>query len=474
MLQDMQRRARHYRKTRRSRLIAFVVLAVLVLMVVSAITAPRLSYRVAPAVGKRVWETVPGVLPANSVYDLAKLLHLAPGGKHGDPAGNTRVSRSSSPEFVPQWERQAASLVKDIFDVDVSLAQLVVPPAFEKKAVALFPALTGGPKQVLSAIERQHVVTVTNRVTAETTYFNEIRRFRPGAEQPLSAEAEREIRAMYDLGANPDDCDFCSRVRTAQDRFGRVEGRLSYSAANIAKMGRWHALIVSKHHNPIDYTEDDIVDMLELSNQWFTRVVEEESSYLYWNVACDIGKRASASQVHLHFQLTAGKAGYATGFQRLYLDAARYAAAHNSSSYWDALIAAHATAGLALTIDDAHVLAYLSPAKEKEVMVIAPELSSGFTKAVALVMTALRDAGQARAMSFGMALPPVVAPVDGDVPDMPAVFRVIDRGNPLDPRGDTGAFEYYGSPYVGADPYRVMSWLKAAWTARQTADDVVE
>lgn len=41
-------------------------------------------------------------------------------------------------------------------------------------------------------------------------------------------------------------------------------------------------------------------------------------------------------------------------------------------------------------------------------------------------------------------------------PQHPAVFRVVDRGEPGDLRNDAGAMEFFGAANVAMDPFEVV------------------
>ena len=61
-----------------------------------------------------------------------------------------------------------------------------------------------------------------------------------------------------------DNCDFCENTHrkfTATDVFGRIETRLSYTAANTFKYDKWHSLIVSRNPNTLNLTEEETIDM---------------------------------------------------------------------------------------------------------------------------------------------------------------------------------------------------------------------
>jgi hypothetical protein len=51
---------------------------------------------------------------------------------------------------------------------------------------------------------------------------------------------------------------------TANEIFDRIETKLSYTAANTFKYDKWHSLIVSRNHDPLNMSEEEMIDMFEL------------------------------------------------------------------------------------------------------------------------------------------------------------------------------------------------------------------
>jgi hypothetical protein len=52
----------------------------------------------------------------------------------------------------------------------------------------------------------------------------------------------------------------------------RIVGKHSVSAANAFKLDKWHGLILTKKHNPIDLELEDILDLFNTSLKWFQKV----------------------------------------------------------------------------------------------------------------------------------------------------------------------------------------------------------
>ncbi|KAH9582245.1 hypothetical protein LSM04_008346 [Trypanosoma melophagium] len=347
-----------------------------------------------------------------------------------------------------------------VYDVRSEAARMSVPASFQRKATAMFSAYGGTKRKLLQAIETQRIIEVWNRVTSENAVFNNIRSFRPGGGNAGSNIGERlAVKKLYTEGSGADKCDFCSKQRTAEDVFGRIIGNYSYTASNIAKLSKWHGLIITNAHNPLDFDEKVIADIITVSHKWFKKVHSEDPLHIYPNIICDIGKKASASQIHLHLQMALTKDRYFSGTEQLLRAAALYSK-NNKSSYWNDIVLLHKMIGLSVPVGDSVILSNLCPRKEKEILVLCrnPE-SPSFARAIAIVLITLRDAVDVNSLSFFISYPPFGKSGDYNLDDVPAFMRVIDRGSAFDPRADTGALEYFGSTYIASDPYKVVPHL---------------
>ena len=115
--------------------------------------------------------------------------------------------------------------------------------------------------------------------------------------------------------------------------------------------------------------------------------------------------------------------------------------------------------------------ASLTPAKEREVVLLAPTRADGrldpaeLRTLAAPLYSTLRTALDAFSVrSFNVA---IFGPMLGSDmrPDrawhgFPLVARFVDRGDPLSPTADIAAMELFGSSVVGADPFAVARGLR--------------
>eukprot|EP01062_Namystynia_karyoxenos_P073129 TRINITY_DN69977_c0_g1_i1.p1 TRINITY_DN69977_c0_g1~~TRINITY_DN69977_c0_g1_i1.p1 ORF type:complete len:494 (+),score=144.76 TRINITY_DN69977_c0_g1_i1:154-1482(+) len=372
-----------------------------------------------------------------------------PGPDGAAQAGAVTVERMPElPRFARSSLRGAAGPFHKLYSVDERVGRVVIPETFADKVKQMFKAYPGG-SDSLHFVETQTVVTTFNRFTLEHSLFNEIRRFRPGYRESLTKaeEAETELR----INATREGCDFCHAERTASDIFGKVRGKYCYIASNVAKYEKWHSLLIAHEHHPFRFTLPHIVDYVDTVRRWFKRVYEADPSAIYPHLMWDCMPRASASQMHQHMQINIVDHPLSKPAVMLHL-AERYGV-EQGANLWSDIVAAHLQVGLAVVHGNCALMAYITPIKERELVVAGPSDDECFPLLWYAALSALLRHGT---RSYSSAIH--FEPMDGRGP-LPAVARVIDRGAPGDLRNDVGAMEFYGSNNVGQDPFRLMPWI---------------
>ena len=322
---------------------------------------------------------------------------------------------------VPNFDR--------LYACETSEATLVLPASRR-----------GGP-----APERQRIVSVRNRYTFEETLFNPHRAHRPmmtiGSAAPVAAEDAA--------------CDLCDPVGSmAREPCGDHAASSSsccYVAANIAPCAARHVLVVSRApvHWPDTGPATLLADLLATAARWVAAL--DDPSLTHASVAWDHGPRASASQCHLHWQLVARPGRFFGRAEQMHDAAVRYGAAHPASpGFWPDVVAVHAALGLCVAIGDGvSVLAWLTPVRERELVVVGPAAGApAFARGLQLAMaTLLSTATRSFSLALTFELP--------SSPSYPAVARMVDRGDDASPprRSDAGAMEFYGASDVATDPF---------------------
>ena len=154
--------------------------------------------------------------------------------------------------------REIEKLFYRIYSVRVCTGNLILPEKIREWAEKRF-----------GNCERQKIVRITNRLSGESTLFNELR-----AKRPLDAKSEVNLEV--------EDCAFCDPVnRTPSDVFGRVEGKHCITASNIAKYDCMHAVIVFKEHNPLVSRKDVVGDIFQVAEEWFRKAHSYDDRYRY-------------------------------------------------------------------------------------------------------------------------------------------------------------------------------------------------
>ena len=295
------------------------------------------------------------------------------------------------------------------------------------------------------AVERQTLVRVDNVVTGEGTLFNALRAQRPfhlRLGQPTSDEIAQHLE--HDVWADP-------LVSTPEDIFGRLRNRHGVTAANVARYEAQHSLIVFSEADPLKFSPQGLAGHIELALGWFAeaRMADPEARYPYlmWNCLW----RAGGSVVHGHMQTSLARGRHFAKVERLRSDAEAYRREHGAS-YFDDLVTVHRELGLVIGVDGASVLVHLSPIKEREVLLLLPELTPSAADPLFAVLNAMVARLGVRSFNIGVLMPPAGAsPESWD--GFPVLIRFVDRG-PLESRtSDWGAMEMFAQSVVAADPF---------------------
>ena len=362
----------------------------------------------------------------------------------------------TKPRAISNLAEMAATLPAElrtafdrIFQVSVSLGQTAPPPAMQAWIIDHFDSV--------DAVRRQRIVKVTNRVTLEGALFNPLRAQRPIEAPRATASLENEIDNPA-TECQREDCNFCHPLAaTPADVFGRVRGRHSLTASNVAKCDGWHAVIVFDEHHPLHFTADQVADYLDTGQQWAQMVhqLDPEACYPFflWNCLW----RSGASIVHGHAQMVLTKGMHYARVEQWRQAAIRYRQAHGANYFTD-LVAVHRGLGLAVDHGTATILASLTPFKEKETHVIAPCLNDDLKSALYRVLNTFVERLKVQSYNVALYQPPLTHTAE-DWDGFPFVVRVLERGDLHSPTSDIGAMEFFGQSVVVTDPFRVADAL---------------
>jgi hypothetical protein len=332
-----------------------------------------------------------------------------------------------------------------LIHISESTGELCAPEAMHGWIEKLFGSV--------EAVERQAIVKTTNLVTFEGTLFNALR-----ASRPFESMHSEDLDALVDGGIGDP---FCKPMDgTPEDIFGRVRGRHSITASNIAKYDAFHGVVIFDEHNPLRFTDESVSDAIDVALEWGRRALEADPAARYLFFMWNCLWKSGASILHGHSQVAATRDMHYAKVEALRRQALAYRAEHGSS-YFDDLVAAHRSLGLVADFGDTHIVSSLTPVKEKEVLLIAPRLNGDLRQAIAFSLDQIVHHLGVSSFNLVIYMPPL-APTPESWEGFPYVARIVDRGAPSNKTADFGAMELYASSVVSSDPFRVAEALKAA------------
>ncbi|KAL9959805.1 hypothetical protein ACROYT_G033161 [Oculina patagonica] len=369
-------------------------------------------------------------------------------------------------KFVDAWKnalstncRDLYKKFSDIYHVRDRTAPLKIPDTFAPKVLKWL----GGKEELLKEASLQHITSVDNLYTQESTVFNPLRGKRPGAGGGASEETKKYVAELLQSSAK--DCDFCNyKINTAQDPFERVESKYSVSVSNTFKVEKFHGLILLKHHNPLEINEEMLLDGMGTAQKWFHRAHLYDQQHTVPHIYWDTLPRASASQVHPHFHVALADHYYAR-WAHFQAAAKQFSADHNGEDYFSALNKIHSALGLAVQHGNASVIAYLTPSASYEIMLFSKEPCKDLFQLLFYCVSALRDDMELYAISAGMVFPKLIPSADGS--DLPAIIRLLYRGPAEAMRADIDSLMLFGTVNVNVDPYMVINNIKKSKDKRR-------
>lgn len=349
------------------------------------------------------------------------------------------------PDLVASLPAEKRALVTRILHISAAEGSLVPPEPMHGWIKEHFGSV--------ESVKRQKIVKVTNLVTLEGTLFNELRARRP---MEVGDKVYADLaQTIAETRGDP----FCRpREMTPEDVFGRVRGSHCVTAGNVAKYDAFHGLVIFHHHDPLSFTEEELADYMDTALRWAAEVNEADGDAKYFFLMWNCLWKSGASIVHGHLQLTVTRDMHYGRVEHLRRAALAYGRRYGSN-YFNDLFDAHVSLGLAMRSDGTRVLAYLSPIKEREVLLITDTFNRSFERTVYRVIRCLVDALGTASFNLAVLMPPM-SPTDEDWTGFPVVARIVDRGDPSSRTSDIGAMELYGSSVVSSDPFKLAQSLR--------------
>ena len=341
---------------------------------------------------------------------------------------------------LPGSERE---LFDRYFRVDTTVGRLSAPEAMHGWINKNFGSL--------ERVENQKIVKVTNLLTMEGALFNELR-----ANRPMECQVQQEIRQIIENSAGDPFCK--AQEGTPADLFGRISGDHCITASNIAKYDGYHGLVVFHEHNPLAMSREAIADYFKTGLEWAKKAHQEDEAANYYFFMWNCLWKSGASIIHGHAQMTLTQGMHYPKIEALRRIFQNYRQKYGVC-YFSDLHRIHSSLGLGWEWNGVKGLAYLTPVKEKEVILIYHRPEEALFDAVHRVLEKYMEIC---AISFNLALYlPPLGPSSEDWSDFPAVVRIVDRGDPNNKTADIGAMELYSASVVSSDPFRVAELMKS-------------
>ncbi len=324
------------------------------------------------------------------------------------------------------------------FRVDTTVGKLSAPEAMHGWINKNFGSL--------EKVEAQKIVKVTNLQTLEGSLFNEIR-----ASRPMECKVNDEVRQIIENSVGDPFCK--TETGTPADTFGRVQGSYSVTASNIAKYDGYHGLVVYQEHNPLMVSREAVADYFETGFEWANRARRDDPESKYYFFMWNCLWKSGASIIHGHAQMTLTKGMHYPKVEALRRTALSYTNQYGTCYFGD-MHQVHKSLGLGWEWEGGvKGMAYLTPIKEKEIILFAAKPGIHLYHAVHAVLEKYMELC---AISFNLALyvPPLVETGE-DWSKFPVLVRIVDRGDPNNKTADFGAMELYAASVISSDPFRV-------------------
>ena len=327
-----------------------------------------------------------------------------------------------------------------IFSLEVVKGNLNVPPPMMPWVKDRFGRI--------SNVTTQTIIKINNLVTLESSVYNPLRALRPHS-FPRCPAAKAKVGREDDPFAMP-------LEHTAEDLFGRVEGKYCLTASNIAKYAQYHCVVIFNNSDPLAFNCNELADYIETGWKWAQRVHEFDqqacNGMFLWNCT----NRAGASIRHGHAQVVLTKGSHYPRVEYLRRAALQYQARYRSD-YFNDLFEIHAALGLGWQSGKTKTLVYLTALKQNEVMVLAPSLTRSMTNGIYRVLAAFRDRLEVKSFNLGVVFRRLGGSTGWE--EFPVIARMLDRGDTADISSDIGAMEFYGANVVQSNPWETARAL---------------
>lgn len=363
--------------------------------------------------------------------------------------------------LIPTWAeslhldcQEAYALFLEMFEVHQRVSgPLEMPKAFAKKVQAWL----GGDEAFKEKIDKQAIIHVFHPLVAEHVVYNPVRAQRPMPSQEKDIFQWVDERVIKTEG----NCDFCRHSSyTASDKFGRHETKDTVRVSNTFKMDVHHSMVVPSHvHHPLHLPLPLLMHLFEEATQWFFDVSQQEPHYIYPNIAWDTLFHAGASQVHPHIHMMLAPDHYYGSMEGLRAAAQTYFRV-TGRNYFNSLVSIHGALGLAVEYGDAVALANLVGKGDLEVMILSDIPSKDFFSLIYFAVQAFHDTFKQPCKSLAGAWPALGMSRNASLGRLPAIARMVSRGDCTSLRADFSTFEIFQAVFKPHNPWQLATAIR--------------
>ncbi|GAB1600256.1 uncharacterized protein LOC115209428 isoform X1 [Argonauta hians] len=347
--------------------------------------------------------------------------------------------------------RELHKRISSIFSITQRSGQLVLPAPFVVKVNRWL----GGNPVLLEKAKYQHITLIFNEYTRENTMFNPLRSKRP-VKKPKQSQRKYVEKLSEETAKS---CDFCNYSSfTAEDLFGRIESKYSFTAANAFKYDAWHALVITRKHHPLLWDEKIFLDCMKVAQKWHEKVHSVDKQYKFPTLLWDLLPHASASQVHPHMHINLLPDRYYGIMENWRIAAEHFSNDYPSRNYFSELLYVHSMLDLAFHHKTASAFANITPKKDNEIVIIGEAANEDFFKLLYYVLRAYIDEMEKLCFSMAIAFPSIVK--DDFTGRLPVYARLISRGTVGEVRSDISSLELFAASNVNVDPFALATKVR--------------
>ncbi len=357
-------------------------------------------------------------------------------------------------------DEESYKLFNRIYSFYSEFGTLKIVPSMKPLVLSYFgkkddSSLTSKVEEVFENLEKQKIINIFNEWTEQGTLYNSLRSKRPGMNRDLSEERSKLEQLIK---KSEEKCDFCTpEENTPEDVFGRVRGKHSITAANIAKYDVWSSIVIFKKHNPLEFNLKELSDYIDTAFKWYDMVFKEDGKYRFPFFVWNCLPRAGASQIHGHAQILMTKDRSYARLESLKRASQKYKK-ETKADYFNDLYKVHKSLGLSHKSGKVRLFANITPIKEKEIIILSPGPPSKMGQTKKVIFNILRyfiDVLGVKSFNMSISCPSI-----NDGNDIPYIIQMVDRGDIFKSTADIGGMELFGSTVVADDPYNVIKSLK--------------